>query len=407
MRVDGSRYRLTGAEIRLNGTRFEGEFSVERVDVEKGRARVVLEGRLAAPLVSCEQLSESAPRALLGPVADLRYAGTFSLDARVRADTSELSKMEVGVDFRNGCKITQTPVELDPMQFKGPFSREVLGVGGLPMQVRLGPGSDNWVSMEDISPLMEAALLVTEDGRFYRHEGFDVRAIESAIRDNTRAGRFVRGASTISMQLAKNLFLSREKTLSRKFQEAALTMLLEQTFEKRELLELYLNVIEFGPGIYGIGPAAAHYFGTVPADLSAAQAFFLASILPAPGISYFDEQGQLSAARKKQVRYLLGVSHERGRLTDEQLEAALAEELQFGVPAAQSEGEVQDRGVHAIPSEEGQPLAFPSDAASGGRRRAGARERDPGRVSPQLASPRQRPEKRRPSREKGVGDSAP
>src|SRR5690606_4948166 len=159
--------------------------------------------------------------------------------------------------------------------------------------------------------------------------------IESAIRDNVRAGAFVRGASTLSMQLAKNLYLSRTKTLSRKLQEAALTMLLEQNFTKRELMELYLNVEEFGPGIYGIGPAAAYYFGQTPGQLTPAQAFFIASLLPAPTVQHFNAEGRLSASRWRHVQSLLRIAHQRQRLNDDELARALAQELRFGVPASQ------------------------------------------------------------------------
>jgi penicillin-binding protein 1A len=137
------------------------------------------------------------------------------------------------------------------------------------------------------------------------------------------------------MQLAKNLYLSRTKTLSRKLQEAALTMLLEQNFSKRELLELYLNVVEFGPGIYGIGPAAAYYFGKPARDLSPAQAFFIASVLPSPTVRHFDEQGNLSASRLRHVHSLLRISHERGRLSADELAQALAEVPHFGVSESQ------------------------------------------------------------------------
>ena len=125
-------------------------------------------------------------------------------------------------------------------------------------------------------------MLTTEDGGFFRHHGFNTCAIRTALIANIKAGRFVRGASTITMQLAKNLFLSREKTLSRKLEELILTDYLEQTFTKDEMMELYLNVIEFGPDVYGVTAAADHYFGRTPAELNLAECLFLASLLPQP-----------------------------------------------------------------------------------------------------------------------------
>ena len=137
---------------------------------------------------------------------------------------------------------------------------------------------------------MPVAVLTTEDGAFpLRHHGFDHEAIRNSIRENLRRKKFVRGASTISMQLAKNLYLDRGKNLSRKLQEAVLTMYLEQELTKDQILELYLNVVEFGPTVYGIGPAARFYFaGGSARDLfKLGQALYVASIMPNPKVQHF------------------------------------------------------------------------------------------------------------------------
>lgn len=328
MAVDGSRYELSQAELALGETRFEGSLKFE-----SGKDYVTLKASAKAPLVSCQALLDSAPRGLLGAVELMRFDGTFSLETSVEADTRKLRDMNVRWDFKNGCRVKAVPGPLDPDQFRGAFRREVIGAGNFPIQLEFGPLSNNWVPWEEVSPYMEKALLVTEDGRFYSHDGLDDRAIESAIRDNVRAGTFVRGASTISMQLAKNLYLSRSKTLSRKLQEVSLTLLLEQSFEKRELLELYVNVVEFGPGIYGIRQAAEHYFDSHPGRLTAAQAFFLASILPAPTREHFAPDGTLQKTQLAYVHRLLGISAKREALTEAELEEALAEELVLGQPS--------------------------------------------------------------------------
>ncbi len=325
LRVDGTFVQIEDATIRMGETSFDGALSMERAD-----DFVTLKARASAPLVSCQALLDSAPRGLLGAAEQMKFDGTFSLDAGVEADTRKLADMKVRWNFKNGCRVKSVPAELDPDQFRSLFRREVLGAGNFPMELEFGPLSTHWTPWEEVSPYVEKALLVTEDGRFYRHNGFDDRAIESAIRDNVKSGHFVRGASTISMQLAKNLYLSRRKTLARKFQEAALTSLLEQDFEKHELLELYVNVVEFGPGIYGIRNAAEHYFATTPARLTPAQAFFLASILPAPSRQHFDDAGNLSESRSEHVKRLLKISHSRDAISDAELESALKEELVFG-----------------------------------------------------------------------------
>ena len=178
---------------------------------------------------------------------------------------------------------------------------------------------------------METAVLVCEDGHFPYHHGFDFEAMQNSIRDNLIKGRFVRGASTISMQLAKNLYLGKEKTLSRKLQEAVLTQLLEQELSKRELLELYLNVIEYAPGIYGIGPAARYYFAERPSDLSLAQALYIASILPNPEHQHFERDGKVSLGWTKYLQRLMHIARKIGRINDEQLAMGLTERVAFRV----------------------------------------------------------------------------
>jgi membrane peptidoglycan carboxypeptidase len=193
-----------------------------------------------------------------------------------------------------------------------------------------GPGSDNWTAIEDISPYMQVAVLTTEDGAFLRHHGFNRAAIRASIIANLKAGRFVRGASTITMQLAKNLFLSRDKTLARKLEEVVLAEYLEQTFRKEELMELYLNVIEFGPAVYGITSAADYYFGRTPAELNLAECLFLASVLPSP-LRYgaMRDTGELSDERMRGIHTLMEIAHRTGRIDEGELAEGQGETVQF------------------------------------------------------------------------------
>jgi monofunctional biosynthetic peptidoglycan transglycosylase len=139
-----------------------------------------------------------------------------------------------------------------------------------------------WVSYERISANLKRAVVASEDAKFLDHEGFDWEAISKAIEKNERKGRVVSGASTISQQLAKNLFLSGERSWVRKGQEAAITWMLESTLSKRRILELYLNYAEWGDGVFGAEAAARFHFGVAASALSASQAAFLAAILPSP-----------------------------------------------------------------------------------------------------------------------------
>ncbi len=139
-----------------------------------------------------------------------------------------------------------------------------------------------WVSWERISPQLKRAMIAAEDAKFSEHSGFDWDGIRAALEKNERRGRVVAGGSTITQQLAKNLFLSPAKSYVRKAEEAVVTVLLEGMLPKRRILELYLNVIEWGNGVFGAEAAAQRYFGIPAARLSAEQAARLAAMAPAP-----------------------------------------------------------------------------------------------------------------------------
>ena len=139
-----------------------------------------------------------------------------------------------------------------------------------------------WVDYARISPHLKRALVASEDAKFLNHEGFDWDGIEKAMQKNLRRGRIVAGGSTISQQLAKNLFLSSERSLLRKVEEAVITVMLEALLPKRRILELYCNVIEWGDGVFGAEAAARHYFRVPAGALGPAQAARLAAMVPNP-----------------------------------------------------------------------------------------------------------------------------
>ena len=139
-----------------------------------------------------------------------------------------------------------------------------------------------WVPYERISVHLKRAAIAAEDARFAEHEGFDWEGIQKALEKNQKKGKIVAGVATITQQLAKNLFLSADKTPWRKAQEAIITLMLEALLDKRRILEIYLNVVEWGNGVFGAEAAARHYYGIAAAQLSAAQAARLAVMLPNP-----------------------------------------------------------------------------------------------------------------------------
>ena len=139
-----------------------------------------------------------------------------------------------------------------------------------------------WVPYQRISLHLKRAIIAAEDAKFLDHEGFDWEAIQKAYEKNLKKGRIVSGGSTISQQLAKNLFLSGERSWLRKGEEAVITWMLERVMSKRRILELYLNVAEWGDGVFGAEAAARYHFGLPAAALGPEQSAFLAVILPSP-----------------------------------------------------------------------------------------------------------------------------
>ena len=139
-----------------------------------------------------------------------------------------------------------------------------------------------WVPYDRISPNLKRAIVAAEDSKFLNHEGFDIEGIQNAVEKNIKKGKLVAGGSTISQQLAKNLFLSSNRSFLRKGQEAIITLMIESTWSKRRILEVYLNVIEWGNGVYGAEAAARRYYKTSATNLNARQAAQLAAMVPNP-----------------------------------------------------------------------------------------------------------------------------
>ncbi|MEQ1680046.1 MAG: monofunctional biosynthetic peptidoglycan transglycosylase [Nitrospira sp.] len=149
-------------------------------------------------------------------------------------------------------------------------------------QGRAAPRQWMWMPLSRISPHLRHAVVAAEDASFFTHEGFDWEGIKEAAKYNLEAGEFKRGGSTITQQLAKNLYLSSERSLFRKAREALITRSLEQHLTKKRILELYLNVAEWGQGVYGAEAAARHHFGKSADDLTVDEAAWLAAMLPSP-----------------------------------------------------------------------------------------------------------------------------
>jgi hypothetical protein len=279
---------------------------------------------------------DSVPKGLVAKLQGMRLAGSYALRGRADCDTAHLDHgFVLDWDVANTCRVVEAPAAVAIERFRGPFRRTAYDPEGRPISIETGPGTPDWVPLTAISKFMETAVLTTEDGGFHRHHGFDHEAIRNSIRENLRRKRFVRGASTLSMQLAKNLYLDRGKNLARKLQEAVLTTYLEQELTKEQILELYLNVVEFGPMIYGIGPAARYYFSASPRELSLGQALYVSSLLPNPKVQHFGAGGVVTPTWMSYLRKLMKIARDRDHLTDEELDEGLRETVVRGSPMPQ------------------------------------------------------------------------
>jgi hypothetical protein len=304
--------------------------------------------RFAATLqvhpLPCQIALQAFPVELVPYLQGFKLNGTFSTDLHLGLDLEDLETPvdlggHVGIE---GCKVLQAPEWPSSERLSATFEQTVEFEPGHWMTFVVGPESPDWVPFTEISPHLVNSIMTTEDSGFFKHHGFISSEFRSALQQNLQRGYFRLGASSITMQMVKNVLLSREKTLSRKLQEMFLTWYLEHHLTKERIMEIYFNVIEFGPGIYGIGRAARHYFGKSAKELEPQEAAWFSSILPNPKrryVQYCHANGLLDAKWDAYIKRIMRRMHERGRLTDEEYERAQATPLRFSRVEAMPERE--------------------------------------------------------------------
>jgi len=252
---------------------------------------------------TCQEWYDGLPAELRkGPMEGLAFKGDFKFDLRI--------KPAVKLDWTLTCKSPKEPAIITAL--RKPFEYVAFDKDGKEFVRKTGPDTLDWTPFGAVNSNMVTALMTTEDPGFFDHKGFIRQAVENSLADNLKAGKALRGASTITMQLAKNLWLRRSKTLGRKVQEAFLTIVLESHLKKDEILELYLNVVEFGPDLYGIGPAAKELLMEEPMTLSLVESLYLALRLPRP-----TKAGPLDAHKKVVIKMLLERLKTAGKVTED------------------------------------------------------------------------------------------
>jgi penicillin-binding protein 1A len=270
-------------------------------EVRRGGPRFRLEAKVDQ-LRYQDALDALPPQLSLGDEAP-RIPGL--LDARVRISGPLRDPERWTVEAKLDLAGLRTASKNVPLFLRGPFIYHPVDAQGRTRDVWVGPKNPSFVSIDELPRYVARAVTTSEDAGFWYHPGFDFDELRESLIDAAEGSR-VRGASTLTQQLAKNLFLSRERTYARKVREALFTLALEATLPKSRLMEIYLNIIEWGPNLYGIGEAARHYFGTSAHSLSVQQAVFLATIIPNP-VKYHAlfERGALTGSWERRTRDLI------------------------------------------------------------------------------------------------------
>lgn len=213
----------------------------------------------------------------------------------------------------------------------------------------MGPKSGDWAAVSQISNHVLMAVIASEDASFFSHQGVDYHELEQAIKKDWEEKRWARGGSTITQQVVKNVYLGRQKTLTRKFKEFIWAREIEKVLSKTEILCFYLNMVEWGPNLYGIRSASRHYFGIPPSQISPKQAAFLAMLLPSP-IKYYANyrKKNLTPWATKRVAHILKVMNRMGFIDDGSYREALSEKL-WGVTGATIDTGIEEKAPESDP----------------------------------------------------------
>ena len=266
------------------------------------------------------------------PVAPGDALGTASFDVSVQGPLARPADLHIVPHLR----YDSTPQVAQKLEFlRRPFRYHPPDTEGITLDVR--DGSPDFIRLSDVPPLFLRTLLISEDAGFYGHPGIDVAEIPHAWATNVERGTSARGASTITQQLVKNLFLSTDKSYGRKIEEAALALLVDAGVPKTRILEIYLNVIEWGPGLYGLVPAARHYFGKTPGELTPREMVFLICLIPSP-VRYHQAHlaGQAGPGMEQLMANLLAKLRTTGALSEREYQSALEETLSFRPETAEA-----------------------------------------------------------------------
>lgn len=301
--------------VQLNKIKFHpfAKYSVAEDTIYELKANI--------PKMAAQDFIVSLPNGLFTNFEGMEAEGSFSYKLDFMYNKNKPQQLVFDSTLKkDGFKITKYGAA-DLAKLNGSFTYRAIENGRQQRGISLSADNPHYTPLDQISPYLRKAVLTSEDPSFFSHRGFINEAFKQSIIKNIRTKKFARGASTISMQLVKNVFLTREKTLSRKLEEILLTYILENNriASKERMLEVYFNVIEWGPDVYGIGEASWYYFGKSPSQLTLDECVYLASIIPRPKafMWQFNDDGNLKGYAEKHNDYIKKLMLRRGLLIPE------------------------------------------------------------------------------------------
>lgn len=276
----------------------------------------------------------SLPTGMFESVEGMEGTGALSYKLKSHINFSDLKHLTFDSDLEgHNFKITKFGKE-DFSKINQTFDYTAYEYGKPLRTLSVGPGSPSFAPYNSISRYLKYAILTSEDAKFFTHKGFHEEAFRQSIAANIKAKKFVRGGSTISMQLVKNVFLTRKKTIARKVEEALIVWLIENNniVSKTRMYEVYLNIIEWGPNVYGIKEAARFFYGKQPSQLTLGESIFLAHIIPKPKAykSSFDAYGNLRPKVAWYFRLISGIMLRRGHISQEEYDSLAPQVSLYG-----------------------------------------------------------------------------
>lgn len=320
--------------VEFNGFDFHPSVRVQKPAGGEWKIRMGVD----KPFFPAQQFFDALPDGLFHTLSDLQCKGEWQYHFLFDADFAQLDSLILESQLTaRGFSITDYGTSGLP-KLNEDFLYTAYEDDRPVRSFRVGPLHPGFLPLDSIPELLQQAVMQSEDGSFYSHLGFRPDALRQALIHDLRLGRFARGGSTISMQLVKNVYLNRHKNLLRKLEEAILTWLIEhgRISSKRRMYEVYLNICEWGPGVYGIREATHFYFSKEPSALTPSEAIYLASIVPRPKRYrwVFSEDGRLSPRLEGYFRQIAGLLAARGVLTEEQASAVSTEAVRLTGDAA-------------------------------------------------------------------------